>query len=428
MADKTELSRFDIGDLELYQQNPVYYLKKKDSNDFLVPLYIQERISQQHTRHVLSPWHQKYGYSSDYLKNQVFQYKNTPFFGENGLQVPQNKIMEWIENSHSADFPNTNQNAITLQNASLRLLPTEHPLFYDPSLPGEGYPFDMLQNSYIPAGTPLRILHISQDKAWAYVASAIAEGWVPIRGINRVTEDFIAVYEKTAWIVITKDTAKFYEHDRYLFDGYIGMSFPLIRQTETDWIVGVPIGSEIREAKLIEVTIPKSVSDLKPVPITKARIAEMATHMIGQPYGWGGLYGNRDCASMIQDLFTPFGIWLPRNGNDQGLEGGLFFKLKHLNPQDKETTIIENGLPFMTLLWLKGHIMLYVGSEKGHALVLHNIWGVRTKDNLGKEGRKVLGRTVITSLQPGKELPTTDPKTSLLSRVEAMTYLIPRYE
>jgi hypothetical protein len=148
--------------------------------------------------------------------------------------------------------------------------------------------------------------------------------------------------------------------------------------------------------------------------------------MIGEPYGWGGLYGNRDCSSMTRDFFAVFGIWLPRHSEDQVKEAGTYIDLQGLSPEQKEKMILEKGVPYLSLLWRKGHVMLYIGQKDGRALIFHNIWGIRTKDLQGREGRKIIGQAVITTLQPGQELINIDSAAgSLLDNIAAMNILAP---
>jgi len=127
--------------------------------------------------------------------------------------------------------------------------------------------------------------------------------------------------------------------------------------------------------------------------------------MLGQLYGWGGLYENRDCSATLRDLFAPFGIWLPRNSADQAKGGGTFHDLAALDPEAKRDRLLQQGVPFYTLVWLKGHIGLYLGSDpaSGEPLLLHNLWGVRTTSWSGRQGRALVGRLAITSLHPGEE-------------------------
>lgn len=70
--------------------------------------------------------------------------------------------------------------------------------------------------------------------------------------------------------------------------------------------------------------------------------------------------------------------------------------------------------------------MLYIGQKDGRALIFHNIWGVRTTDLKGREGRKIIGQAVITTLEPGKELSNIDSSTgSLLDNIAAMNIITP---
>ena len=68
--------------------------------------------------------------------------------------------------------------------------------------------------------------------------------------------------------------------------------------------------------------------------------------------------------------------------------------------------------------------MLYIGEKDNESLVFHNIWGIRTKD---KMKRKIIGKAVITTLNPGKELAEVDKSFNFLSRIKGMTLLTPRY-
>ena len=70
--------------------------------------------------------------------------------------------------------------------------------------------------------------------------------------------------------------------------------------------------------------------------------------------------------------------------------------------------------------------MLYIGHKGGRALIFHNIWGIRTKDLQGREGRKIIEQAVITTLQPGQELTNIDSSSgSFLDNIAAMSILAP---
>ena len=150
----------------------------------------------------------------------------------------------------------------------------------------------------------------------------------------------------------------------------------------------------------------------------------IGNRMMGQPYGWGGYLFNRDCSLAMRDLFVPFGVWLPRNSSAQA-KAWQFISFVKASPSGKESIIKDEGVPFATLLWLRGHITLYIGEYKGEPVMFHNVWGVRTNDGNG-EGRHIIGRAVVTSLQPGAELPNVRRENLILSRLQGMSVL--RYE
>jgi hypothetical protein len=69
--------------------------------------------------------------------------------------------------------------------------------------------------------------------------------------------------------------------------------------------------------------------------------------------------------------------------------------------------------------------MLYIGSYQDRVLVFHNFWGVRTKDFLGRETRKIVGHAAITTLHPGIEFQDGDkPEGDYLNGILGMTLLV----
>jgi len=149
------------------------------------------------------------------------------------------------------------------------------------------------------------------------------------------------------------------------------------------------------------------------MPLTPRNVAAVGNQFMGQPYGWGGLDGKRDCSAVTHDLFVPFGIYLPRNSGSQAAAGGAI-PLGDMGNAQKESTILSQGVPFATLIWMKGHIMVYVGQWQGHPLIFHAPWGLHTFGNGGRDGRLVIGRVVVTTLRPGEEVPAVGPQHLLL--------------
>lgn len=159
-----------------------------------------------------------------------------------------------------------------------------------------------------------------------------------------------------------------------------------------------------------------------PLAVTAAQVAELAEKMMGQPYGWGDGYAGRDCSGTLRDLFAPFGLWLPRNSSRQA-QVGRVVSLVELPPREREEQLLAEGVPFATLVHLPGHILLYLGEQEGRAALLHTLWGVRTRDLRGREGRWLVGKTVITTLEPGLEAEGFSLDIgSLRERVDSMNF------
>jgi hypothetical protein len=154
----------------------------------------------------------------------------------------------------------------------------------------------------------------------------------------------------------------------------------------------------------IRVRLEPGEAEMFPVPATAGRLADLADRMLGQPYGWGGLYEQRDCSAMTRDLFAPFGLYLPRNSSEQ-FRVGKVIPLAGTSGQAKERAILGGATPMLTLLGAPGHIMLYLGQRDSKALIMHNTWGVKVREPGGDEGFKLIGRCCITTLRPGIELP-----------------------
>jgi hypothetical protein len=76
---------------------------------------------------------------------------------------------------------------------------------------------------------------------------------------------------------------------------------------------------------------------------------------------------------------------------------------------------------------MPGHIMLYLGVDPAsdQPVICHAMWGITTRPPLStRVGRLVVGRTVITTLEPGKEqFPRVQPKDLLVEKLTRMVLL-----
>lgn len=96
-----------------------------------------------------------------------------------------------------------------------------------------------------------------------------------------------------------------------------------------------------------------------------------------------------------------------------------------LTSAEKRDGIRAGAAPFRTILNMPGHVMLYLGTFEDEPVAFHTIWGLRTAAADGTNpGRHVIGKSVITSLSPGRELQNlSSSRGDLLYRIGSFTVL-----
>ena len=377
-----------IRDIRLFPQDAWYYLARDQGETPILSPEDHLAINAQFNQTFFSPWHRdRPAYDQGELLERLERFGANLGYGEN--KQPHSR--QWLEALTQATaletFPNAGFAGITTAACDLRELPSHKPHFNDFERAGEGYPFDNLQYSAIPANTPVFVSHQSADGSWALVESHYGLGWLPSTDVARVAPAFICAWETGRYAAIIKDDCPVYDDSgRFLFKVGVGLMLPLVSQASDHCRVLVAVPDENRQARLKEIAIPCEAVVAKPMPLTRNNIAAMVNRFINQPYGWGGLFGNRDCSSTLKDFFVPFGLWLPRNSFHQAHHGGNYISLSGFSPTDKERTILAEAVPFLTLLWARGHIALYLGEQAGQPVVFHNLWGVRTRNRSGPGG------------------------------------------
>ena len=346
-------------------------------------------------------------------------------FGPNLLEVSTSFVEAVTANAQLGQYPSRAAYGITVRNTSMRALPSADPFFYDFRRAGEGYPFDYNQNSAVWAGTPLFLSHISRDGRFLAAESPYTCGWIDSRDIAYVDEEFVAKYRSANLAAIRRDRIPISSSQGgFLFQGRIGMLLPMAARAETGVHLLAPEADASRHALLTRVRLLGRDAAPFPLPFFEDQLAQVINEILGQPYGWGGLGGYRDCSSTILDVFLPFALPLPRNSRKQA-SAGRNVTLEKLSLAEKRECILATAVPFRTILNLSGHNMLYLGTFEGSPVAFHTIWGLRTESaDESQSGRYLIGKSVITSLSPGREISILSrSRGDLLSRIRSFTLL-----
>lgn len=415
-----------VEDMRAFPQNLQVYADRNNPERRMVSPEEQARQSRRFDSLFFSPWETSKVSVSAQDAFSIFGGRNKPSrargWAENLLPWTAENWTKLVDNADRGRYPSRFEKMITVRSTVLREAPTHKPRFRNPSEAGEGFPFDMFMYASLSVGMPLLAVHASADGAWLFVENALVSGWVPANDVAHTDETFRKRYKNGRYAALLRDGVPLVDRlGRFMTIGNVGTLLPVEETASSELTLLVPVRDAGGRAQTVSVRVSSADAALRPLPLTTAAVARIGNVMMGQPYGWGGAFENRDCSLMLRDLFIPFGLWLPRNSASQA-KAWDFEDFRKMRVAEKEKMILREGVPFATLLWLQGHIALYVGEYKGRAVMFHNIWGVRTQAR-GKEGRYIIGRAVVTTTQPGTELPNVQDRDGLLARMRGMSIL-----
>ena len=237
---------------------------------------------------------------------------------------------------------------VIVHNTPMLDLPTED-ILTDSSLNEAS---NALQQTMLKINEPVVVIHESTDGQWLYVAANEYMGWIP-------QEDCAYFADRAQWleyqtqedfIVVTADgilygmneatlmgTKLYVKEDQYAVPG---------RDESGKFMCAY---AELAEGEHFCMGY---------LPYSRGNVLRLAFQQLGEPYGWGGKDGKRDCSSYIKDIYACFGFQLPRNS-----------RIQQSMPQAEDMTAMteaekadrmESAQPG-DILGISGHVMLYLG-------------------------------------------------------------------
>ncbi len=142
-------------------------------------------------------------------------------------------------NAHIEDYPQGGFPAVTVKRIDFRVLPTRERHLSSPKRFGKHYPFDNLQESSAPPGTPVLVTHRSRDGKWLLTETSYALGWVPATDVAAVNSEFMRSWESGRYAVIIRDKAPVRDEKGVRrFRAPLGAVFPKVGEDARDtWIL-----------------------------------------------------------------------------------------------------------------------------------------------------------------------------------------------
>jgi len=335
-----------------------------------------------------------------------------PIYRAKGSVIPSSVYKRWIANADYKSVNTKKYKAITIRRTDVKALPTSSAFFRDPKRTGEGFPFDYNQNSALHINIPLFISHFSKDRQWAFVRASYSFGWVKTSDLALTDSHFIKTFKSDNYAMVIKDNLRLYNKGRDLSIVKLGALFPI--SEDKQYLVASR--DKKGRAHIEKVKVSKtSIIAKKPLPFTAKNVGKLAKEFYGEPYGWGGSYECRDCSATTRDFLGAFGIFLRRNSSKQAKDGDSI-SIGGLSKAKKKKKIIKDAEPFRSLLYVPGHVVLYLGEYKDEPVIMHTYWGIRKKD----ETKIITARTIITTTEPGKERADVKEKSKLINTLSSI--------
>lgn len=289
-------------------------------------------------------------------------------------------------NSNMAGLTNHEpQYGFLLRSTQLRGFPTDLPLY---STPGDTE-FDQCVETRAKCWEPFVLLHVSTDGLWYLIRTGDYTAWVAAEDTalcsreewdalrQRLEEDFLVV---TAPRLSLAGSAACPELAEMTVE--MGTRLPLEPEqplvdnatTVHCWSVLLPQADENGQLTTLQVRIPMSEDAHEGyLPYTGETLLRQAFRLLGQRYGWGGMFSGWDCSSFCQDVYLTMGVRLPRNSGEQSRSPGRV-DISGLSAEERTAKLLEMGPG--TLVTMSGHQTMYIGNYDGEPYLLHATYGI----------------------------------------------------
>ncbi len=295
-------------------------------------------------------------------------------------------VMEILNNldDSESDSQEGIRYGIVVHRSNVRAYPTELIIADDP---GDN-DFDNVQSSGVRVGEPVTIQGTSTDGKYYYCYTSCVSGWIP-------SADVAVCADKEEWMsawnfpddkVMVVTDSKISLEESNTNPEFSGLTLTMgtvlekiepyeygkmiaNRSSYYNYPVWIPIRDEdgMYVKKKALVSVHNGISDGY-LPLTNANIVRQAYKKLGDTYGWGGMLSSVDCSMYVRDVYKCFGLELPRNTTWQSAMPVEKYDLSIADDDDKKE--LFDKLSPGTILFFKGHEMLYLGNADGKYYVI----------------------------------------------------------
>lgn len=347
--------------------------------------------------------------------NRVSRPASSPrYHARDGVLVSDRDYRRWLAmaNLNAINPENPVRWGLAVQRASMRSYPTTDRILKAPA----DKHLDRFQETAVFPGERLAILHTSADGEWFFVLNYHYGAWLPRTAValgSRADIDTWSASEPR--LVVTGDRVhtNFNPLDPRSSEVPLemGVSLPLVDPETTgfdvngqnpyaSYIVSLPLRTETGnlEFGLALIARSRDVSygylDYRP-----DLLVQQAFKFLGERYGWGHDYNARDCTGFIGEVYKSFGVLMPRNTGQQA-DGRYAPTLRFDAPDVAGVTAALQKLQAGDLIYLPGHVVMYLGRIDGEPYVIHDRTVMEYLSSTGEVYQGTLSGVSVTPLTP----------------------------
>ncbi|WP_026503834.1 NlpC/P60 family protein [Butyrivibrio sp. NC3005] len=355
---------------------PEFWIRDRGSE----VLFSQEEIEDYNSN---NPSYVEYYSKEDSRNYKLFMYNLPDSIPGNVVKALMYSGMDEEKDSNlDVDIPDTviPKYAICIDRSVAKKLPSdefvsddEDEIFFNDLISAEVMPF-----------TGVVVLGESRDGEWVYVLDGSYLGWVKKDTLAICTdkkqwssicqpEDFLVV---TGSEIVMDETAVSTNSSGKILP--MGTRVKLSkgngningRSSLGAYVVEIPYRGENGYVQMEQTLIPVS-KDVHAgfMTMTSESVIRQAFKFLGRVYGYGGSLSSNDCSGFIRQVYSCYGLDLPRNAAAIAQRSDLGSIECSLMTPDKKKSIMADMTPGL-LVYMEGHIMMYLGMEKGEPYVI----------------------------------------------------------
>lgn len=278
------------------------------------------------------------------------------------------------------------QFALVVKRSDMRAYPTDDRYYRSPG----DQNLDRFQENAVFPGDALAVLHISADKQWSFVQSYNYAAWVRSEDIAIGDRKLVQQYSNAAHFLVMTGARVHTSFNPVI---------PALSELQLDMGVRLPLADRKTSGNnlygqnpyasytvLLPIRNLQGQLEIKPaliarnqdvnqgyLPFTRENIIRQAFKFLGERYGWGHSYNARDCTGFIMEIYKTFGFQMPRNTGQQGI--GEYGENTRFTDQSnrKEKLQALAKMDIGDLIYVPGHVLMYIGDVNGEPYVIHDV-------------------------------------------------------